>query len=45
MSTPSHPGLTRRERQIMDILYRLGRATAAELNETLSAPASSRARG
>jgi predicted transcriptional regulator len=29
-------GLTRRERQIMDILYRLGRATAAEVLDQLS---------
>src|SRR5690349_4494102 len=29
MSKPLPPTLTRRERQIMDILYRLGRATAA----------------
>ena len=32
--TPSH-SLSRRERQIMDILYRRGRATAAEVNEDL----------
>lgn len=34
---PSPPGakLTRRERQIMDILYRRGRATAAEVLEDL----------
>jgi predicted transcriptional regulator len=31
MNTSSRPGLTRRERQIMDILYRRGRATAAEV--------------
>src|SRR5580704_2101625 len=30
-STPHHVTLTRRERQIMDILYRLGRATAGEV--------------
>jgi predicted transcriptional regulator len=30
---PSHSNLTRRERQIMDILYRLGRATAGEVME------------
>ena len=35
MSTPSHPGLTRRERQIMDILYRRGRSTAAEVMRDL----------
>jgi BlaI family transcriptional regulator, penicillinase repressor len=29
-------GLTRRERQIMDILYRRGRATAADVMEDLS---------
>ena len=33
--TPAH-ALSRRERQIMDILYRRGRATAAEVNEDLS---------
>jgi BlaI family transcriptional regulator, penicillinase repressor len=31
MPTASHHALTRRERQIMDILYRRGRATAAEV--------------
>jgi len=36
MSKPLHAVLTRRERQIMDILYRLGRATAAEVMEHLS---------
>jgi len=35
MSVLSHPGLTRRERQIMDILYRRGRATAAEVMSDL----------
>jgi predicted transcriptional regulator len=30
------PGLSRRERQIMDILYRRGRATAGEVMEDLS---------
>src|SRR5579872_1811486 len=29
--TSTHVSLTRRERQIMDVLYRLGRATAAEV--------------
>ena len=33
---PPHNALTRRERQIMDILYRRGRATAAEVMEELS---------
>ena len=31
MAKPVQHGLTRRERQIMDILYRRGRATAAEV--------------
>src|SRR5215216_6691620 len=35
MANPLHSVLTRRERQIMDILYRLGRATAAEVMEEL----------
>jgi predicted transcriptional regulator len=35
MATSTHTGLTRRERQIMDILYRRGRATAAEVLEDL----------
>jgi predicted transcriptional regulator len=35
MSVLSHSGLTRRERQIMDILYRRGRATAAEVMRDL----------
>jgi predicted transcriptional regulator len=35
MSTAAHSALTRRERQIMDRLYRLGRATAGEILEGL----------
>jgi predicted transcriptional regulator len=35
MATPTHTALTRRERQIMDILYRLGRATAGEVMDNL----------
>ncbi len=35
MSAPLHAALSRRERQIMDILYRLERATAAEVRERL----------
>ena len=31
----SHENLSRRERQIMDVLYRLGRATAAEVLDNL----------
>ena len=33
---PLHTVLSRRERQIMDILFRLGRATAAEVMDALS---------
>jgi predicted transcriptional regulator len=33
---PSEPDLSRRERQIMDILYTLGRATGQEVQERLS---------
>jgi predicted transcriptional regulator len=36
MPKPIHSSLTRRERQIMDILYRLGRTTAGEVMEQLS---------
>ena len=35
MPNTAHTALTRRERQIMDILYRRGRATAAEVLEDL----------
>ena len=35
MSRLAFRDLSRRERQIMDILYRVGRATAAEVHETL----------
>ena len=35
MSKPLHSVLSRRERQIMDILYQLGRATAADLMKAL----------
>src|SRR3954462_3190107 len=37
---PLHTVLTRRERQIMDILYRRGRATATEVLSDLSGPPS-----
>jgi predicted transcriptional regulator len=37
MARAHHGALTRRERQIMDILYRRGRATAAEVIDALSA--------
>jgi len=36
MTTSPHHALTRRERQIMDILYRRGRSTAADVMEELS---------
>ena len=36
MKAIDRPALTRRERQIMDVLYRLGRATAAEVMNRLS---------
>jgi predicted transcriptional regulator len=36
MAQASHSTLSRRERQIMDILYRLGRATANEVMAALS---------
>jgi len=35
MSSPTHAVLTKRERQIMDALYRLRRATAAEILEAM----------
>jgi predicted transcriptional regulator len=34
----AHALLTKRERQIMDVLYRLGRATAGEVMAQLAAP-------
>ena len=36
--TDQHSELSRRERQIMDIVYRLGEATAAEVRENLPDP-------
>src|ERR1051325_9933970 len=36
MSRAPHSNLSRRERQIMDVLYRLGRATANEVMAALS---------
>jgi predicted transcriptional regulator len=36
MPSSIHHALTRRERQIMDILYRRGRATAAEVMQEMS---------
>jgi predicted transcriptional regulator len=40
MKTPSHQELSRRERQIIDILYAQGRATAAEVQTALPDPPS-----
>jgi predicted transcriptional regulator len=40
MTTPIHQTLSRRERQIMDVVYRLGRATAAEVLQELPDPPS-----
>jgi len=37
------PALSRRERQIMDVIYSLGRATAAEVHERLPEPPSATA--
>ena len=37
---PAHQQLSRRERQIMDVLFRLGRATANEVLETMPDPPS-----
>ena len=34
----SEDGLSRRERQIMDVLYRLGRASAADIREAMTSP-------
>jgi predicted transcriptional regulator len=45
MTAPLHAALTRRERDIMDILFRLGRATAEEvINELSGRPTSSTVR-
>ena len=45
MAKPTHSSLTRRERQIMDFLYRQGRATAAEVMAALpGSPTSSTVR-
>ncbi len=40
MSEREQPALSRRERQIMDILYQRGRATAAEVQSALPDPPS-----
>src|SRR5262245_30408321 len=36
--TPDPPGLSRREREVMDIVYRLGRATAADVRAEMPEP-------
>ena len=43
MSKPHEDGLSRRERQIMDVIYRRGRATAAEVLAELPDPPSNSA--
>ena len=40
MARPNHDALSRRERQIMDVVYRRGQATAAEVLEALPDPPS-----
>ena len=40
MAHPTPPPLSRRERQIMDIVYRLGEATAADVMDNLPDPPS-----
>jgi predicted transcriptional regulator len=40
VTKPSKPTLSRREREVMDILYRLGEATVAEVIEQLAEPPS-----
>ena len=43
MRKPPQANLSRRERQIMDVIYRLGRATAAEVTANLPDPPTSTA--
>ena len=40
MGKNPHTNLSRRERQIMDVIYRQGRATAAEVMENMPDPPS-----
>jgi predicted transcriptional regulator len=40
MAKPVHDSLSRRERQIMEVVYRLGRATAADVQDSLPDPPS-----
>ena len=37
---PTPPSLSRREREVLDVLHRLGRATAADVREALDDPPS-----
>jgi predicted transcriptional regulator len=38
MPTPTRPQLSRREREIMDVIYRRGRATAADVHAEIPDP-------
>lgn len=40
LKTPQKDGFSRREREIMDVLYRLGKATAAQILEEIADPPS-----
>ena len=40
LARSSHPDVSRRERQILDVLYRAGRATVAEIQQALPSPPS-----
>ena len=40
MSHPHHHDLSRREREIVDILYRLGEASAADVRQAMADPPS-----
>jgi predicted transcriptional regulator len=40
MKNDTRNGFSRREQEMMDIVYRLGRATAAEIRENMAAPPS-----
>jgi len=43
MTKPRAEDLSRRERQIMDVIYRVGKATAAEVREAIPRPPSNTA--
>lgn len=40
MPTPQEENLSRREREMMDIIYKSGRATAAEVKDAMASPPS-----